>query len=72
MRIDENVWKRVEARVFSEVEHDAEKYEKFRFTFEEVREVVMHMYNEYNIQVIKEYEEFMDRKEKERYSLSDL
>lgn len=72
MRIDEKVWKQVERRVFNEVEHDAEKYEKFRFTFEEVREVVMHMYNEYNNQVIKEYEEFMSRKEKDSYSLSEL
>lgn len=72
MRIDEKVWKQVEKRVFNGVEHDAEKYEKFRFTFEEVREIVMHMYNEYNIQVIEEYEEFMSRKEREGYSLSEL
>ena len=46
--------------------------DKHTYTPDEVGEVVYHIFNEYNIQVIKEYEEFMDRKEKERYSLSDL
>ena len=72
MRIDKKVWEQVERRVLGLVEYNSAKHEKFKYTLDEVREVVMHMYNEYNIQVIKEYEEFMSRKEQDRYSLSDL
>ena len=72
MRIDEKVWNQVERRVLNLVSYNSMKDEKFKYTIEEVREVVMHMYNEYNNQVIKEYEEFMSRKEKDSYSLSEL
>ena len=68
MRLDEKLFSRIAGGILKTMKIT----DKHQYTPEEVGDVVYHIFNEYNIQVITEYEEFMSRKEQERYSLSDL
>ena len=68
MRIDEKLFNRIAGGILKSMKIT----DKHTYTPDEVGEVVYHIFNEYNIQVIKEYEEFMSRKEKDSYSLSEL